>query len=87
MRFRAKGALTEIHTKVTAKSARLASASETITCAATTGQETTTHTQTAVENGHYGAYSGGAHQWASASWYYVVTCCANKMQRQKKKFD
>ena len=51
---------------------------------ATTRQETTSHAETAEEIGHYGHHSRGARLWASASWYYVVTCCANKMQRQKK---
>ena len=52
---------------------------------ATTRQETTSHAETAEEIGHYGHHSRGARLWASASWYCIVTCCANKMQRQKKK--
>ena len=51
---------------------------------ATTRQETTSHAETAEEIGHYGHHSRGARLWASASWYCIVTCCANKMQRQKK---
>ena len=44
---------------------------------ATTRQETTSHAETAEEIGHYGQHSRGARLWASASWYCIVTCCAN----------